>query len=133
MVRVFTSTLIRMQLAGSELDALTTDFIAYKRDGVLPDIFGRDALYDDPATFPLARLEQVAHIHLASTESPFPHALRQYKRTSDIAHLVYCCGQNDEQVYLLIAILKPQPHKLARDNNHMHKIGKMAEAFRMRF
>ncbi|EFW9156865.1 TPA: type II toxin-antitoxin system YafO family toxin, partial [Escherichia coli] len=25
------------------------------------------------------------------------------------------------------------PHKLARDNNQMHKIGKMAEAFRMRF
>ncbi|EER0300165.1 type II toxin-antitoxin system YafO family toxin, partial [Shigella flexneri] len=24
-------------------------------------------------------------------------------------------------------------HKLARDNNQMHKIGKMAEAFRMRF
>ncbi|EFH2766595.1 TPA: type II toxin-antitoxin system YafO family toxin, partial [Escherichia coli] len=25
------------------------------------------------------------------------------------------------------------PHKQARDNNQMHKIGKMAEAFRMRF
>ncbi|EFM0571915.1 TPA: type II toxin-antitoxin system YafO family toxin, partial [Escherichia coli] len=24
-------------------------------------------------------------------------------------------------------------HKQARDNNQMHKIGKMAEAFRMRF
>lgn len=39
----------------------------------------------------------------------------------------------DEQAWLLIAILKPEPHKLARDNNQMHKIGKMAEAFRMRF
>ncbi|MDM6760750.1 type II toxin-antitoxin system YafO family toxin, partial [Escherichia coli] len=26
-----------------------------------------------------------------------------------------------------------EPHKLARDNNQMHKIGKIAEAFRMRF
>ncbi|MGP7957181.1 type II toxin-antitoxin system mRNA interferase toxin YafO, partial [Escherichia coli] len=39
----------------------------------------------------------------------------------------------DEQAWLLIAILKPEPHKQARDNNQMHKIGKMAEAFRMRF
>ncbi|MFW7580417.1 type II toxin-antitoxin system YafO family toxin, partial [Escherichia coli] len=30
-------------------------------------------------------------------------------------------------------ILKPEPHKQVRDNNQMHKIGKMAEAFRMRF
>ncbi|MBB7324113.1 type II toxin-antitoxin system YafO family toxin, partial [Escherichia coli] len=42
-------------------------------------------------------------------------------------------GAFDEQAWLLIAILKPEPHKQARDNNQMHKIGKMAEAFRMRF
>ncbi|RHN25996.1 type II toxin-antitoxin system YafO family toxin, partial [Escherichia coli] len=52
---------------------------------------------------------------------------------NDEAHLVYCQGAFDEQAWLLIAILKPEPHKLARDNNQMHKIGKMAEAFRMRF
>lgn len=45
----------------------------------------------------------------------------------------YIVGAFDEQAWLLIAILKPEPHKLARDNNQMHKIGKMAEAFRMRF
>ena len=42
---------------------------------------------------------------------------------------LYCQGAFDEQAWLLIAILKPEPHKLARDNNQMHKIGKMAEAF----
>ena len=42
--------LIRLQLTAEELDALTADFISYKRDGVLPDIFGRDALYDDSFT-----------------------------------------------------------------------------------
>ncbi|EIH6836494.1 type II toxin-antitoxin system YafO family toxin, partial [Escherichia coli] len=42
-------------------------------------------------------------------------------------------GAFDEQAWLLITILKPEPHKQARDNNQMHKIGKMAEAFRMRF
>ncbi|ELC2267679.1 type II toxin-antitoxin system mRNA interferase toxin YafO, partial [Escherichia coli] len=56
-----------------------------------------------------------------------------FSRTNDEAHLVYCQGAFDEQAWLLIAILKPEPHKLARDNNQMHKIGKMAEAFRMRF
>ena len=30
-------------ITAEELDALTADFISYKRDGVLPDIFGRDA------------------------------------------------------------------------------------------
>ncbi len=45
-MRVFKTKLIRLQLTAEELDALTADFISYKRDGVLPDIFGRDALYD---------------------------------------------------------------------------------------
>ncbi len=35
--------------------------------------------------------------------------------------------------YLLIIILKPEAHKMARNNNHMHKIGAMAEAFRMKY
>ena len=45
-MRVFKTKLIRLQLTAEELEALTADFISYKRDGVLPDIFGRDALYD---------------------------------------------------------------------------------------
>ncbi len=51
-MRVFKTKLIRLQLTAEELDALTVDFISYKRDGVLPDIFGRDALYDDSFTWP---------------------------------------------------------------------------------
>ena len=125
-MRVFKTKLIRLQLTAEELDALTADFISYKRDGVLPDIFGRDALYDDSFTWPLIKFERVAH-------NPFPPQLRQFSRTNDEAHLVYCQGAFDEQAWLLIAILKPEPHKLARDNNQMNKIGKMAEAFRMRF
>ncbi|HAX0382980.1 TPA: type II toxin-antitoxin system mRNA interferase toxin YafO, partial [Escherichia coli] len=50
-MRVFKTKLIRLQLTAEELDALTVDFISYKRDGVLPDIFGRDALYDDSFTW----------------------------------------------------------------------------------
>ena len=34
-MRVFKTKLIRLQLTAEELDALTADFISYKRDGVL--------------------------------------------------------------------------------------------------
>ncbi len=96
-MRVFKTKLIRLQLTAEELDALTADFISYKRDGVLPDIFGRDALYDDSFTWPLIKFERVAHIHLANVNNPFPPQLRQFSRTNDEAHLVYCQGAFDEQ------------------------------------
>ena len=81
-MRVFKTKLIRLQLTAEELDALTADFISYKRDGVLPDIFGRDALYDDSFTWPLIKFERVAHIHLANENNPFPPQLRQFSRTT---------------------------------------------------
>jgi len=132
-IRIFKSTIIRQQLSQQELDDLSADFRSYKQDGVLPDMFGRDAIYDDDRTYPLVKEERLAHIHLAAHHSPFPHFLRQYKRTSDQAHLVYCQGAMDTSAYLLIIILKPEAHKMARNNNHMHKIGVMAEAFRMKY
>lgn len=132
-IRIFKSALIRHQLSQQELDDLVADFLIYKQEGVLPDTFGRDALYDDDATLPLVKEERVAHIHLADADSHFPHFLRQFKRTSDLAHLVYCQGAMEPDSYLLIIILKPEAHKMARNNNHMHKIGKMAEAFRMKY
>ncbi|CAM4272865.1 toxin YafO [Klebsiella variicola] len=131
-IRIFKSALIRQQLSQQELDDLAADFLSYKKDGVLPDTFGRDAPYDDDRTYPLVKEEQVAHIHLADADAPFPKFLRQFKRTSDQAHLVYCQGAMDPDAYLLIIILKPEAHKMARNNNHMHKIGMMAEAFRMK-
>lgn len=131
-IRIFKSALIRQQLCQQELDDLAADFLSYKKDGVLPDNFGRDAPYDDDRTYPLVKEEQVAHIHLADADAPFPKFLRQFKRTSDQAHLVYCQGAMDPDAYLLIIILKPEAHKMARNNNHMYKIGMMAEAFRMK-
>lgn len=132
-IRIFKPALIRQQLSSRELDDLVADFQVYKQDGVLPDTFGRDALYDDDATSPLVKAERVAHIHLADADSHFPRFLRQFKRTSDRAHLVYCQGAMEPDCYLLIIILKPEAHKMARNNNHMHKIGAMAEAFRMKY
>ncbi|MGK3114696.1 type II toxin-antitoxin system YafO family toxin [Candidatus Pantoea formicae] len=132
-IRIFKSSIIREQLSHQELDDLSEDFRFYKQDGVLPDTFGRDAPYDDDRTYPLVKQECVAHIHLADSHFPFPHFLRQFKRTSDQAHLVYCQGAIDMSAYLLIIILKPEAHKMARNNNNMHKIGMMAEAFRMKY
>jgi mRNA interferase YafO len=87
-IRIFKSALIRQQLSQHELDVLS-----YKKDYLLPDTFGRDAPYDDEHTYPLVKEEQVAHIHLADADAPFPKFLRQFKRTSDQAHLVYCQGR----------------------------------------
>ncbi|MGK3404273.1 type II toxin-antitoxin system YafO family toxin, partial [Escherichia coli] len=42
-----------------------------------------------------------AHIHLANVNNPFPPQLRQFSRTNDEAHLVYCQGAFDEQAWLL--------------------------------
>lgn len=39
----------------------------------------------------------------------------------------------DANAWLLMIILKPEAHKMARNNNHMHKLGLMAEAFRMKY
>ncbi len=52
--------------------------MSYKKDSVLPDTFGRDAPYDDDRTYPLVKEEQVAHIHLADADAPFPKFLRQF-------------------------------------------------------
>ena len=54
-IRIFKSALIRHQLSQQELDDLVADFLIYKQEGVLPDTFGRDALYDDDATLPLVK------------------------------------------------------------------------------
>lgn len=78
-------------------------FINTKKDGVLPDTFGRDAPYDDERIYPLVKEEQVAHIHLADADAPFTKFLRQFKRTSDQAHLVYCRGAMDPYAYLLLS------------------------------
>ena len=89
-MRVF-KKLIRLQLTAEELQALTADFISYKRTVFLPDIFSRDALYDDSFTWPFNQiLSELAHIYLANVNNPFPPQLRQFSRTNDEAHLVYC-------------------------------------------
>jgi mRNA interferase YafO len=99
----------------------------------LPENFGRDAPYDHPDSPRLVLEEEVQHIHLQDPEKPWPiHAIQFYK-TSDLAHLVYCQGAIDPECYLLIAILAPEPHKQARENQVMINLGVTAEKFRARY
>ena len=118
MIRIFKSQIILRQLTSEQLEQLVTDFRTYKEAGLLPDTFGRDVKYDHPHTYPLVRAEH-----------PWPVHYVQFKRTSDI-HLVYCQGASNPEHYLLIAILTPDAHEQARQNNVMANIGKMAERFR---
>lgn len=133
MIRVFKSKNLIEALQDEELDQLVKDFKAYK-SGSLPDLFGRDELYDHPHNLNLVLAEQVRHIHLAGADNPWHiHKLQFYRTSSE--HLVYCRGSEDENCYLLMAILGPKPdaHDLARDNNIMYKLGRMAELFRSKY
>ena len=132
MIRVVKSRLFCQQLTAEQQEALVADFRHYKESGELPDTFGRDVGYDHPHTYPLVKAEQVAHIHLTDGEHPWPGRMLQFHRTSDI-HLVYCPAASHRDVYLLIAVLAPDAHQQATDNNQMAKIGVIAEQFRQRF
>lgn len=128
-MRVFAGKIIRSQLTMTELEDLKADFKQYKVTGILPNTFGRDALYEHPSSLPIILSEKVSHLHLASLEHAWLPHIRQYARTSD-THLVYCQGSQNPDDYLLIAILVPNAHDDARNNNTMYKLGCNAEKFR---
>jgi len=131
-MRLFKSKIICAQLTHTELLALEEDFKSYKSTESLPRNFGRDELYDHPNTLPIVKAESVRHIHLEDAKHPWPVFLDQFHKTSDV-HLVYCESDMTADCYLLMAILSPNAHALARNNNWMFKLGKMAEAFRQRY
>ncbi|BFM15447.1 type II toxin-antitoxin system mRNA interferase toxin YafO [Maricurvus nonylphenolicus] len=130
-MRIFKSRMIIQQLTEQELSGLVEDFRTYKTRRHLPDTFGRDELYDHPFTLPIIKSEEVRHIHLTDGDNPWKPGKLQYNKTSD-SHLIYCQGCIDSNNFLLMGILAPDAHKLARDNSIMFKLGKMAETFRLR-
>ncbi len=129
MVAVFTSRIIEKALPEGQLKDLVEDFREYKSTGRRPENFGRDVPYDSDVTLKIVREEQVQHIHLKDAESHWPVRAMQFQMTSD-RHLLYCPGAMNDDHYLLIAILEPNAHQLARDNNVMHRVGQVAEKFR---
>lgn len=131
MIRIFTSKVLDESLSVDERKALIVDFKLYKT-GMLPAFFGKDVPYDHPFNLDIIKQEQVRHIHLADNGSGFPMLVAQLKRTSDV-HLVYCHGFSNQACYLLMAILQPKAHELAKSNQLMYKLGLMAQAFRQQF
>ncbi|MBZ9611329.1 type II toxin-antitoxin system YafO family toxin [Rheinheimera maricola] len=131
MIRVFTSKVLDEALTADERAALIADFKQYKV-GRLPALFGKDVQYDHPFNLDIIKQEQVRHIHLAENGSGFAVLLTQIKRTSD-THLVYCRGFGNESCYLLMAILRPNAHDLAKSNQLMYQLGLMAQSFRQQF
>ncbi|WP_240224550.1 type II toxin-antitoxin system YafO family toxin [Rheinheimera hassiensis] len=131
MIRVFISKVLNEALTVDERAALIADFKQYKA-GTLPALFGKDVPYDHAFNLGIIKQEQVRHIHLASNGTGFAVLLTQMKRTSD-THLVYCQGFSNEHCYLLMAILQPNAHHLAKSNQLMYQLGVMAQAFRQQF
>lgn len=130
-MRIFKGLIFRQQLSDLEQAALVQDFRNYKLTGNLPDTFGRDVPFDHPHTLLLALQERVFHLHLASANASWKSETPQYSRTSD-EHLIYCQGALEEDCFLLIAILSPDAHQQAKDNNVMHQLARTAELFRMK-
>jgi len=132
-IRIFKTDFIKRQLEPEELKCLEDDFRHYKGQGILPDLFGRDAPYNHPNTLPSVKAEDIWHIHLLDEESSWPtHCKNQSDKTSD-HHLVYCPAYQTSNCFLLIAILSPNAHAQARKNQVMFNIAVMAESFRMKF
>jgi len=132
MTRVFKSAVIQEQLTVDELKGIEGDFRSYKETGILPDTFGRDELYDHPSTLPSVRQEEISHVHLSDGDTPWPVHKIQFQRTSD-THLVYCQGALNDDCFLLMVILAPNAHELARKRDQMWKLAEMAEKFRDQF
>lgn len=114
MMRLYKSKIICEQLTKKELSSLEQDFRCYKSDQLLPNTFGRDERYDHPNTLPIVKAEAVRHIHLEDPDHPWPVYLDQYNKTSDV-HLVYCEGALANECYLLMAILAPNAHEMAKN------------------
>lgn len=123
-------------------DQLAADFKSYKEGLLVPDYFGLDGDYADNIR---CKEEEVWHLHLAEANSEplwstapqqgrptyqYPSTQRPpEKRTSD-KHLIYTRGYMDRDAYLLIAILSPDAHKQARQNNVMLPLADIAADFR---
>ena len=131
-MEVYKSDIITLQLNTEELTQLESEFTLYKSNNDIPVRFGRDVPYDHPNTLPILKIEEVQHLHLADSNTHWKKSQLQYYKTSD-THLVYCQGVIEESYYLLMAVLRPNAHEQARNNQVMHNLGMIAEKFRLQF
>lgn len=126
-VKVFTTKILRDTMPESELANLVSEFSAYKKTGIAPITFGRDAEYNRPDA---AKKADMHHIHLQGNESWSVHII-QFRRVSNL-HLMYCKGFTNPNAYLLMAVLD-NAHERARNINFMLDMAEVAETFRARY
>ena len=119
-------------MSNEHLVQLAADFKRYKETGIPADHFGRDALYNHINSLPSVRVQELQHMHLLTQQHSKTHSLRQFNKTSD-DHLVYCQGFYSNEIYLLIALLSPNAHEQARNNNIMLKMAQFSEKFRNQY
>lgn len=128
MTRVFvTSDLLAS--CTQQIEQIKQDFLLYKSSDELPPYFGRDVTYSWPAS---AKAEELHHLHLAIQGHEWGRGKQQYSRTSD-DHIVYTRGFNDQDCYLLIALMTPDAHNKANDIDLMEQYAKIAHKFRCQY
>lgn len=128
-----------VQFPGLE-QSLLDNFATYKAAGKLPDIFGRDTLYDRPEDIKDAQLWHM-HLEVGNNKFPKPTAPRgkknpppdqatiQWFRTSDTC-LVYAQNILDEHSYSLLAVFHPWAHAQGQDYKQMRELAVIAREFR---
>ena len=127
-MRVFVGPSLSSALTETEFTALVKDFKTYKFSKKLPANFGRDVPYHWPAK---AVQEELFHLHIAE-ESGWNHEISQYSRTSDV-HLVYSRGFISVDSYVLLAILQPNAHAMARNRVIVEALANQAADFRANY
>jgi len=122
------SDFLAEQVTAERLAVLIADFKDLK-SGIPIDTFGKDVAYDHINTLPSVKAEELRHIHIIGINDTFKSYVRQENKTSD-NHLVYCSNFYDSNIYLLIAILEPNAHELAKNNQLMLDLVDIAKDFR---
>ncbi|AJD47826.1 hypothetical protein S7S_07050 [Isoalcanivorax pacificus W11-5] len=119
----------------TSLEALLQDFTRYKEsdEEEYPDYFGKDVPYLQPEGACKAGL---CHMHLLPPGISFPRHIPIRLRAcpanspeTDIA-LVYVQGELYPDRYCILAILHPDAHALARNNDRMRCLIRLANAWR---
>lgn len=109
------------------LKKLVKDFKDYKNGKHFQfPIFGRDAPFSENKQLSLSK---VSKVHVFSEDDMYDKNKSQFENTTDGCHLVYCEHFNDPNFLCVLAILHPEAHKQARNNNIIDSIVKRAETF----
>jgi len=99
---------------------------------VLPDTFGRDSIFNEPY---LAQRARLRHLHICLPPRTFDGNRCQQDRKNrpeapeNDVFLVYARHEFDEHRFLIVALLQPDAHALARDTAVMKRLAYIAQEF----